>query len=285
MHSHNDWYGHVRLLARYAGQPTGRPPRIWGYLQHGWNVHNGFGARTPMAPGMPRLVWSDGPRRRGWDAGEYGYRVIGAPWAYLLRLEPRLGVVSERRRRGTIFYPFHGFEKQVVFGDHVRLAAEIRSHETPPITVCLYWLDFQVRQIREAYERAGYRVICHGYRGGRNRAGDRAFLTRQLVELRRHRRVASNRLSTAILYGASVGCAVGIYGDEMLIEDEHPIYGGNARIRRLWPQMHGVDVPVTVAAEFAATELGLAHVASPAELADICGWTAPEPATGRRSTG
>ena len=273
MHHHNDWYGHVRLLARYAGVAEGPPrPRIWAYLQHGWNVYNGFGARTPLVPGIPKLVWSEAPRRRGWMLGERDFRVIGAPWAYLLRMEPDLGVVPPNVRTGTIFYPFHGFEKQTIFGDHRRLAADVRARETGPVTACLYWLDHRVREIRDTYASMGFRVITHGYRGDRFTPGDIDFLRRQLVELRSHRRVVSNRLSTALLYGASVGCDIGVYGEEMLIEDEHPAYGGNARIRRLWPEMHEPDVPGEIARAVAHTELGLAHLAEPAEMLEICGW-------------
>lgn len=269
MHSHNDWYGHVRILARYADHASAKP-RIWGYLQHGWNVHNGFGARTPITDGMPRFVWSESVRRRGWAEGESNYVVIGAPWAYLLQLEP---TPPKAKREGTIYYPFHGFEKQLVHGDHTRLAKQVQAHETGPVTICLYWLDYQIRPVREAYEQMGFRVISHGYRGGRARLGDRRFLYRQLAELRRHRRVASNRLSTALLYGASVGCEIGVYGDEMVIEDPHPIYGGNARVKRMWPQMHRPGVDAADAAEFARSELGLSHVVGPAELADLVGWT------------
>jgi len=273
MHHHNDWYGHVRLLARYAGVPAGPPrPRLWGYLQHGWNVYNGFGARTPLMPGVPKLVWSPAPRRRGWQLGERDFRIIGAPWAYLLRMEPDLGVVPDAVRRGTIFYPFHGFEKQSVFGDHRRLAAEVAAAEDGPVTVCLYWLDHRVAEIRRAYDERGFRIITHGYRGDRYTPGDIDFLRRQLVELRAHRRVVSNRLSTALLYGASVGCDVGVYGEEMLIEDEHPAYGGNDRIRRLWPEMHDPRIPTATSHAVARHELGLDHVATPEEIRDICGW-------------
>lgn len=272
MHHHNDWYGHVRVLARYAGLPPGGPvPRVWGYLQHGWNVHNGFGANTPITAGMPRLVWSEAARRRGWAEGESDYQVIGAPWAYLLRLAP--APPDEPPGVGTIFYPFHGFEKQLVTGDHRVLAVQIRETETPPVTVCLYWLDHQDRRIRRTYERHGFRVVCHGYRGDRGRPGDADFLDRQLAEVRRHARVASNRLSTALLYGASVGRRIGVYGSQMSIENEAPVYGGNDRVRRLWPELHQTDVPAPVAAAFAHDELGLGHVLSPAELVEVCGWS------------
>jgi len=97
---------------------------------------------------------------------------------------------------------------------------------------------------------------------------------RQLAELRRHRRVASNRLTTALLYGASVGCEVGIYGDPMIIENDHPVYGGIKRIQELWPEMHQPNVPMATSSAFAHEELGMRHVVSPAELVEICGWSA-----------
>jgi hypothetical protein len=271
MHHHNDWYGHVRLLARYAGLPTsGAVPRLWGYLQHGWNVHNGFGANTPVTPGMPRLVWSEAARRRGWAEGESGYHVIGAPWTYLLRMVPPAGNAP---RAGTIFYPFHGFEQQQVTGDHRALAGRIAATEAGPVTVCLYWMDYQRRRIRRPYQQRGFRIICHGYRGDKNRPGDADFLYRQLAELRRHARVASNRLSTALLYGASVGCEIGVYGPEMTIQNPPAVYGGNDRIRRLWPRLHQERVPAVLAAAFAEQELGMDHTLGPAELAEVCGWS------------
>jgi len=130
--------------------------------------------------------------------------------------------------------------------------------------------------VRRAYENAGFRVICHGYRHGGFDRGSNRMLRNQLLELRQHRRVVSNRLATAVLYGASVGCEVGVYGDEMLLAKEHPIYGGNARVRRTWPQMHETVVDREVAAAVADEELGLSQVLSPAELADACSWTLSE---------
>lgn len=277
MNHQNHWYGHAHVLARYCGLPS--PPRIRGFLQHGWNIHDGYGADDPPPPGVPRLVWSDGPRRRGLAAGSRNYRVLGAPFAYLLAMRPEDPAAA---RRGTIYYPFHGWEAQAIFGDHRALAAEIARREEPPVTVCLYWLEFRHPQIREMYESFGFRVITHGTRGGHYQGTDPWFLDKQLAELRAHRRVASNRLCTALLYGAAAGCEVGVYGDPMLIENENPAYGGNARVRRLWPQMHAPTVDRAVSDAVAAEELGRRYVAPPAELADVLGWTHEE-ALGRVS--
>ena len=48
MHHANHFYGHANIMATYAGLP--KPPRIWGYLQHGWNILDGFAHGTNFAP-------------------------------------------------------------------------------------------------------------------------------------------------------------------------------------------------------------------------------------------
>lgn len=272
MHHTNHYYGHAHLMARYAGLADWpHPPRIWGYLQHGWNLHHGFDPAADLVPGLPKFVWSERPRDVGHRLGLRDYHVIGAPWAYLLALEPELGA-AEAEQRGTIFYPFHGWERQSLVGDHRRLAAVIRDHESGPVTICLYWLEYRQPGTREAYERAGFRVITHGRRGSWRRGTDVCFLHRQLAELRRHRRVASNRLSTAVLYGASIGRETGVYGDPMRLVDEADLFGGVARLRREWPEMHAPAVPREVATEVARDELGLDRRREPGEILDLFGW-------------
>ncbi|SEG99609.1 hypothetical protein SAMN05444920_113205 [Nonomuraea solani] len=281
MDESNHWYGHSRILGRYCGQPDESPKRIQGFLQHGWNYLHGFPPNDHWcSPGYPRFVWSDVLRRRGWSMGRRSHYLIGAPWIYLLYLEPELGVRPDRD--GTIWYPFHGWEKHSVSGDHARLADEIRNVETGPVTVCLYWLEFANPDIRQSYESRGFRVICHGERGSRWEGKGRDFLRKQLVELRRHRRVASNRLGSALFYGASVGCDVAVYGDPMQFEDERPEYGGTARRMRLWPDLHGTSVDPGLAAEVARRELGFEYQATPEELRRMFGWKPARGGTGGR---
>jgi hypothetical protein len=267
MHHSGYWYGHSHLLARYCGL-TGDPPRLPGYLQHGWNVLDGFGTRQTFDRGWPRFVWSEGCRRRGEARGDGDYYVIGAPWNYLMADEPAAGT----RREGTIWYPFHGWEYQQVRGDHLGLIEEIREVEPGPVTVCLYWLEYRDEEIRRLYESAGFRVITHGFRGHNYRGADLDFLNRQLAELRAHERVASNRLSTAIFYGIAAGCAPAVYGDPMMLEDADPVFGGVARLERLWPELHGTKIDVVAARAVAAVELGTDYLASPEELRELFRW-------------
>jgi len=269
MHHSNHWYGHAHVLARYCGLDDKLPPPIRGVVQHGWNTVDGYGPQQNFEPGWTKFVWSRQVARRGRPAGRRGYYPIGAPWLYLLAMEP---IVPEDKREGTLWYPFHGWGPQKVIGDHSGLIREIREVEDGPVTMCLYHFEYNQKPIRALYEEAGFRVICHGYRGWEYRRTDPAFLYRQLGEIRKHRRVASNRLSTAIFYGLSAGCEAAVYGDPMELENNHPMYGGLGRLARLWPELHGTHTDTAVAREIADLELGLDYRCEPAELRELFDW-------------
>jgi hypothetical protein len=85
MHHANYYYGHAHVLARYCGLPEPlHPPRIRGYLQHGWNIGDGLAPGVPFVEGSPLLVWSEQVRRRAWSQGRRDVVVVGSPFAYLL---------------------------------------------------------------------------------------------------------------------------------------------------------------------------------------------------------
>jgi len=271
VHHANHYYGHSHVLARYCGLDESDPPRINGYLQHGWNIGDGLAPDHDFVPGAAMLVWSERTRRRAWSLGRRQVYTVGAPWAYLVAMEPE---DRAQPREGTIWYPFHGWEGQHVVGDHDGLMAEIRRVEQGPVTVCLYWQEYRSRRLRQRYERAGFRVICHGYRGGRWKDLDPGFLVRQLAEQRRHRRVASNRLCSAIFYGALAGCEPAVYGDPMQLQGESPAFGGQARIRRQWAGLHGESIDPRLARQAAVDELGADRLMTPAELRTLFRWPA-----------
>lgn len=275
MHTANHYYGHAHIFADYVGIPF--PIMLDGYLQHGWNLHDGFAVGTAFVPGTKLFVWSESVMRRGWAMGRRNYHVVGSAWAYLLKLqEQRQKVAVPEKREGTIFYPFHGWEGQEVAGDHQRMLEQLREVEGDrPLTVCLYWVEHRNPAIREVYENGGCRVITHGMRGFGYQGTDVEFLWKQYAELSAHDRVVSNRLGSAILYGASVGCEVGVYGDPMILENEHPVYGGIERQKRNWPELHQEFVPQDFVEALAEAELGLRHVREPAEIMDLFAWTRP----------
>jgi hypothetical protein len=270
VHHANHYYGHSHVLTRYAGLDEREPPRIHGYLQHGWNVGDGMAPDHEYVAGAPLFLWSERTRRRAWSLGRRETYTIGSPWAYLVAMEPE--AESAERREGTIWYPFHGWEGQHVVGDHGRLIDTIKETETGPVTICLYWQEYQSTRMVRRYERAGFRVICHGFRGGWWENSDPGFLARQLAEQRSHLRVASNRLSSAVFYGTLAGCEPAVYGDPMQLERERATSAIPAFIRRQWPEMHGEQVDLAVAREIAVAELGADRLLPPDELRALFGW-------------
>ncbi|MCP2324547.1 hypothetical protein HDA40_003054 [Hamadaea flava] len=271
MHHANVYYGHADVMARYCGIDLDPAPRIQGYLQHGWNIGDGLAPGTPYVAGSQLYVWSEKQRRRSWSLGYRNVVVVGAPWSYLLAMQPE--PADQPEREGTIYYPFHGWEGQHVHGDHKRLIKQIREVEDGPVTICLYWNEYRMRRVRRIYENAGFRIVTHGYRGFWWRNTDRFFLDRQLAEIRRHKRVASNRLSSAVFYGTLAGCEPAVYGDTMTLANEDPTFGGVARQRRLWPEMHGAKLDLAAAQQTARAELGADRLLPPEAVRRLFGWS------------
>lgn len=269
----NHWYGHAHILAQYCGLDPADPPPVRGVIQHGWTFVHGLGYGHLNDPSFTKLVWSDVNRRRGQVIGWRDFVVIGSPFGYLdamIELEPV-------ERTGTIWYPFHGTKDyESVQGEHGDLVEEIKATEDGPVTVCLYYVEYDDPKVRAHYQDAGFRVICHGRRGAQWKGTDRFFLFRQLTEMRRHARVASNRLSTAVMYGAAVGCEPAVYGDPMEFVGVKAGFNGDGLLEALYPQFFGAHVADVAAAQhIARREIGMDRLLGPAELRYVLGWDDP----------
>lgn len=257
-HPDNALYGHNRILSRYAG--LGRP-RLRAHLQHGWSTSHGFGSRFRQVSWLPLLGWGDRTRREAGAAGLKGVTLIGAPFVYLASSVDR----RRARPRATVVYPFHGTDRQRLTGSHRRLASEIAERESGPVTVCLYWAD-QTPDAVAAYEAHGFTVTSHGHRA------DPEFLVRQLAVLDRHDRIVTNRVGSALWYGAHLGLEAEVYGPRFGLD---LLAGVDCRLERFarseWPDLHQGPVAGDEAVDMADAELGRAHQRAPEELADLLG--------------
>lgn len=273
MDSSNHWYGHAHVLAEYCGLDKDNPPRINGVIQHGWTFVHGFGYGHRPPHGFAKYVWGDVNRRRGQAIGWRDYVTIGAPFLYLDRMRPQTGTDVDARE-GTIWFPFHGtVDYEAVDGDHDRLIAQIKDVEGDgPVTMCLYYVEYEQKEVRRRYEDAGFRVITLGKRGTFYQGGTSNFLERQLVELRRHERVASNRLSTAIFYGIAAGLDPAVYGDPMDIPGIKQGFDGTHLLEKTFPELHGEHLDLDLARQVADEELGRDFLMTPEELGLVLGW-------------
>ena len=268
MDTQNHFYGHTAALAAYAGLP--RPRHVAGLIQHGWTTVPPIPVNFGDFPGVERggrrklFVWSHGSR--AWDPAQSPRQsfALGAPWAYLVSTEAARRQLAGSQGTGTLIMPLHSTRIVEVRGDQGSLAQEYLRTEGPS-TVCLHAEDIHKPDIVGSWLDAGHRVVTAGPRH------DPDFLSRILALVLASERVVANRLMTPVLYAASLGRDVGVYGDPLSISGAE-IHGQDA-IRSLWPELHGPFLDREVTTDLARTELGFQHVLEPDELRSTLGWT------------
>ena len=160
--------------------------------------------------------------------------------------------------------PLHSTRIIEVRGDQGSLAQAYLRTEGPS-TVCLHYEDIHKPDIVDSWLDAGHRVVTAGPRH------DPDFLSRILALVLASERVVANRLMTPVLYAASLGRDVGVYGDPLSISGAE-IHGQDA-IRSLWPELHGRSLERGVTTDLARAELGFQHLLGPVELRSALGWT------------
>jgi hypothetical protein len=277
----NHFYGHTAALAAYAG--LSRPRHVAGLIQHGWTtvppIPVNFGDFPDVEKDGSRklFVWSHGSR--AWDPARSPRQSIplGAPWAYLVSTQAAQKLLTDSTDStdstgpssgGTLIMPLHSTRIVQVRGDQGGLAQEYLRTEGPS-TVCLHSEDLHKPEIVGSWLDAGRRVVTAGSRH------DPDFLSRILALVIASERVVANRLMTPVLYAASLGRDVGVYGDPLSVSGAE-IHGQGA-IRSLWPELHGRRLDRGVTTDLARTELGFQHVLGPVELRSVLGWTARTP--------
>ena len=285
----NHFYGHTAALAAYAGLP--RPRHVAGLIQHGWTtvppIPVNFGDFPDVERGGRRtlFVWSHGSR--AWDPARSPRAsfALGSPWAYLVSTGQARRQIRQRSARsespdsldsqsgpesqsghsgGTLIMPLHSTRIVQVRGDQGSLARAYLRTEGPS-TVCLHFEDIHKPDIVGSWLDAGHRLVTAGPRH------DPDFLARVLALVLASERVVANRLMTPVLYAASLGRDVAVYGDPLSISGAE-IHGQDA-IRSLWPELHGPSLERGVTTELARTELGFQHLLEPDELRSTLGWT------------
>jgi hypothetical protein len=270
----NHFYGHTAALAAYAG--LSRPRHVAGLIQHGWTtvppIPVNFGDFPDVEKSGRRqlFVWSHGSR--AWDPAR-SPRVsfpLGSPWAYLVSTElartqlEAPAELSHGAPTGTLIMPLHSTRIVEVRGDQGSLARSYLRTEGI-CTVCLHFEDIHKPDIVDSWLDAGHLVVTAGPRH------DPDFLSRILALVLASERVVANRLMTPVLYAASLGRDVGVYGDPLSISGAE--IHGQDEIRSLWPELHGASLDRAVTTDLARAELGFQHLLGAAELRSALGWT------------
>lgn len=265
----NHFYGHSAVLAGHAGLV--RPRHMRGLLQHGWTpvtpIKTHFADLAGAAPAGKLFTWTHDSR--GWTEEESfretGFRStpIGSPALYLAEMAKASGVRLERTIDAVVF-PFHGTRLVAVDGDQEAYAREVFEREGSAL-VCMHIDDLQKPEIVNAWTKAGHKITTAGERR------DPAFLARVMWLLMSSKKVISNRLATALVYGAAVETPVSIYGPHFQIAGIQET-SSEEYLQRLWPEFYKETTSVPELLAIANAELGHAYLQSPEELRRTLGW-------------
>lgn len=269
----NHFYGHSAVYAAHCGLP--RPRHVAGLIQHGWTpvspISTHFADLAGSAPTGNLFTWTHSSR--GWTEAEsaettgFSSTAIGAPFLYLLDMvaaqEPQIEKTID-----TVVFPFHGTRLVAVEGDQRAYAQEIYDREGPS-TVCMHVDDLQRPDIVDAWTSSGHRITSAGERRDPN------FLARVLWLLLSSRKVVSNRLATALVYGASAGIEVAIYGPHFQIAGISET-SSESYLRKLWPEFYEKIDPADLRL-IADKELGREYMRSSVGLRQVLGWQTPSP--------
>ena len=262
----NHFYGQSAALALAAGLP--RPRHIPGLLQHGWTIAPPSVAQAHDFPHVgvdPRwtlFVWSHTSRAWSPERDTRRSTALGSPFLYLER-EARAAGWQPSGAGRTLWIPFHGTRLTRVEGDHAALAREAFDREGAS-TVCLHVEDADDPGIVEAWSAPGHDLVTAG------RRSDPDFLARILALIGSAGRVASNRLSTAVVYAAALGKEVAVYGPPLVLSGEESRTVD--RVRDLWPEFHGDTTSVEQTRPLADDELGRSALLAAPELRRALGW-------------
>lgn len=269
----NSYYGHNAVLARYVG--LSRPRPMLGYLLHGW--HPWFPwmpdlevIRASVPRGLPVFAWSERDLEALRGGGIDNAVAIGAPFLYLLRMR---GVPPRPDGHSLITFPFHtitdaGFED--AWSDYAHYLESVDGFDR--ITVCLYHVDYDQPRIRSYFEDRGFATATAGSRD------DPSFLDRFYDLVARHTAVTSNRISTALIYGAALARSASLGGPVPAVTEQqtagHIADEGvlTERFQRehFSPLLAGLDAGE--AERFGRAQLGEESMRSEQELKRILGW-------------
>jgi hypothetical protein len=262
MFAENRHYGHAHLLLSYCGlSPRMQIPVR---LQHGWQPGVGMRAQDMAQPG-PKIVWSSRNLARANEAGDYGAVAIGAPWLYMPKtLDP-----GPDHPRSALIVPFHGWEQQGLAGSmdaYAKALVRLEASGFGPITVCLYWFEYEQPALREVFERQGFATTTMG-----PRSDNPAFLRRQRELIQRHAYVSSNRVSTASFYALEAGRPFFLYGPLAGLSATEDASGEqfDRWQRDEFPTLARAGADAVHDAALGAYELGAQHKRTPEQLREI----------------
>jgi hypothetical protein len=193
----NAYYGNDYVLKLYAGLPLDRSLKC--VIPHGivFTEEKTWDAETNSM--VPAVMVYPQWRCQAYRRNSSKFVVPGAaPFVYVREL---LGSNIELKRNGTLFFLPHSTHWDNAEIDLQEIDARLRQLPVwmHPITICVYWKDFNLGQSRY-FSRSGYRVVSAGH------IFDRNFLFRLFHLCSQHEYSCGVELGGHIFSSIEAGC-------------------------------------------------------------------------------
>lgn len=265
----NGYYGHRRILQDHAGVPT-----TWfipGRLQHGWSAVFEYGIRERYGGPFPKYVWSERMLREARALDVSNVIVVGAPIIYL---PERYGPAEPKHPRSLVAFPYHGSEWNPLdeatssYERYAETLNDLAGDGFGPITVCLYWKEYDEPGLRKVFTRRGFDVTTNG------RREDAAFLPRLCELVLNHSCATSNMIATIAFYVLWLNRPFFLAGPSMeAVNASYPV--GDRLVK--WQGEHFADLSYSqfdgsVRRHHAQLELGVHHKMSPEQMREVFLW-------------
>ena len=193
----NSFYGIDSVIKKYSASPPDKALKI--IFPHGVSLTNNFIWEAEKNAIIP-CVYFYSPHLYKIYKNETNKVVLPAasPFVYLAEL---LGKQSNHKREGTIFFPAHSTHYVTAMMNFEKLATDLEQLDDKykPISVCIYWRDFNLGR-HKIFKEKGFRIVSAGH------MFDPWFLFRLYHLCSTHKYSASNELGSHLFYSVKAGC-------------------------------------------------------------------------------
>lgn len=195
----NAYYGIDSIIKQYTGLPSSYPLKV--VIPHGVHFTEYWVWDVEVKSPLP-VVWCYPPyRKQAYQRADAKKTVVlaSSPFMYVVEM---MKTKSMPTRKGTIFFPAHSTHWNTAHMNFDYLAEELTNinDEYKPITVCMYWRDYNLKRHIPFQER-GLRIVSAGH------IYDSNFLYRLYHLSSKHRYSASNAFGSHVFYSVKAGCS------------------------------------------------------------------------------
>lgn len=222
----NAWYGNNRIIRDYAGWEA----PIKGIVPHGVHLRENWVWESEAKAPLPLVFCTSPFQADAYSRFSNKIPVLSAsPFDYLTELaasEPTSG------REGTIFFLAHSTHHIHTLTDFDALANSLEALDPSlrPVTICVYWRDYQLGS-HLPFQKRGFPIVSAGH------MYDPLFLWRFYHLCSMHRYSSSNGVGSHLFYSIRAGCSFFFMNDQSLrhenVPDDLPPIASMPRILRL----------------------------------------------------